>query len=76
LNPSSRAAEELSDRISSDDHEGISSEAASEKLLFTMAVEKAKQGENVFNEWFKDQTKDAKAWLREHKAEIVALYPK
>jgi hypothetical protein len=75
LNPSSRPSDEIS---SFDDSAPESSPATdpTEKLLFTMAVEKAKQGEDVFNEWFKEQSKFAKAWLREHKAEIVALYPK
>jgi hypothetical protein len=53
-----------------------SGEDPAEKLLFEMAVTKAKQGEAVLNEWFKEQSKEAKAWLREHKAELVALYPK
>jgi hypothetical protein len=53
-----------------------SEEDPAEKLLFEMAVTKAKQGEAVLNEWFKEQSKEAKAWLREHKAELVALYPK
>jgi hypothetical protein len=74
--------EELNDEISSSDEPApafgqVSPRGnPSEMLLFTMAVEKAKQGEVVLNEWFKEQSKEAKAWLREHKAELVALYPK
>jgi phage recombination protein Bet len=66
--------EELED----DDPEAVppSVNDQAEKLLFEIAVTKAKQGEAVFHEWFKEQSKEAKAWLREHKAELVALYPK
>jgi hypothetical protein len=69
--------EELNDEVD-DPPEGVSSSAddPAEKLLFEIAVTKAKQGEAVLNEWFKEQSKEAKAWLREHKAELVALYPK